>query len=212
MMKLILLLVMIGVVAALVGAVKVFGWWAVLVIPVVGLVLAKLVLGRLVKRLFMMPFKAKGAVLRGARAQVHGVSPTSAPVGEDGETLEDAASRDFYEVEATITPAADTKGSFQLWEPGELRLVPPGYKPEDDSSDDAVEIAKLEIQQDGAWQPEEGMKYPGPQRLRLTAGVKRGGPRQLRFQYYFEMFGTVSLPAVLSAKARPVAASPSPRA
>jgi hypothetical protein len=210
MMKLILLLVMIGMLAAAFAAFKLLGWWALIVIPVVGLVLAKLVLGRLFKRLLMMPFKAKGAVLRGARAQVHGVSPTSAPVGEDGETVEDAASRDFYAIEATVTPTGDVKGACQLWEPGELRLVPPGYEPEDDGSDDTVEVAKLEIQQDGAWQREEGMKYPGPQRLRLTAGVKRGGARQLRFQYYFEMFGTVSLPAVIAAKARPVA--PGPRA
>jgi hypothetical protein len=207
MWKLILLLAMAGTVALVAGAVKLFGWWAVVIVPLVGLVLAKLVLGRLVKRLFMMPFKAKGAVLRGARAQVHAVNPTMAPRADDegAEQLDDVGSRDFYEIEATITPAAAPQGPFQLWEPGEIRLVPPGFKPEDDSADDACEIVKLEIQGDGGWHVEEGMKYPGPQRLRLTAAVKRG-LRQLRFQYYFELFGTVSLPAILGAKA--VAAGP----
>jgi hypothetical protein len=36
------------------------------------------------------------------------------------------------------------------------------------------------------------MKFPGPQRLKLTIAVKPGTPA-LKFRYYFEEFGCVTL-------------------
>src|SRR6185436_19506049 len=77
--------------------------------------------GRILEAIFKIPFRAKGAVLRGAIAEVHSVAPT-AQAG-DGEGVD----RGSFIVEVTIQPK-ESGGAFQLWEPGELRLVGPGAK------------------------------------------------------------------------------------
>ena len=204
-------IVLLAIVTALtVAAFKLLGWWAVLVIPVVAVLFLKFVAGRLLKRLFLMPFKAKGAVLHGARAEVHAVTPTTrpAPRDEDGDD-EDADTRErLYDlVEVTLAPAGVDTGTFDLWEPGELRLIGEGRnvgEDDDADGDDVADIADVEIHHDGAWQRDEGMKYPGTQRLRLTIGVLPAATA-LKFQYYFETFGQVRLPRVLSGVAVPVA-------
>ena len=205
MIRLLVLLSLIAMAALTVGAVKLLGWWAVVVLPIALFLFVKLVAGRLVKRLFMMPFKAKGAVLRGARAQVHSIQPAERPQpGEDEEADEADHRRSFFLLEATITPAAGPKSGFSLWEPGELRLVPPGYEPEGDEPSEACKVAALELQQDGQWQRDEGMKFGGPQRLRMTVGVEPNVSR-LQFQYYFETFGSVNVPRVIATGAKRVA-------
>jgi hypothetical protein len=103
--------------------------------------------------LMLMPFRAKGAVLKGASARVHGVSPA----GASGE------SRKHYLVEVTITPS-DPKGPFSLWEPGELRLVRPEsvlrpYSGEPDDEDNECTITRIQIEDEGQWKDDEGMKY-----------------------------------------------------
>ena len=79
-----------------------------------------------------MPFRAKGAVLRGAPASVHEVSPAAVPAAEGAAGAEP---REHYLVELTITPG-EPKGPFGLWEPGELRLVRPAsvLRPESDEA------------------------------------------------------------------------------
>jgi len=69
--------------------------------------------------------------------------------------------------------------------------------------DDAGEVSALEIEQDGHFLPDEGMKYGGPQRLRFVAAVPPG-QRRLRFRYYFEIFGDVALPTVTVTVRRPL--------
>jgi hypothetical protein len=205
MIRLLALLAVMAMAAAAVVAVKLLGWWAVVVLPVALFLFVKLVAGRLIKRLFMMPFKAKGAVLRGARAQVHSVTPAERPAPAEGEEADAASdSRSFFLLEATITPAAAPKSGFSLWEPGELSLVPPGHKPESDEQPDVCKVAAVEIQQDGQWQRDEGMKYGGPQRLRMTVGVDPSVSR-LQFQYYFETFGSITVPRVIATRATRVA-------
>src|SRR2546430_12006750 len=54
--------------------------------------------------------------------------------------------------------------------------------------------SSLDVQQEGAFKPDEGFKFEGPQRLRLLIAVKPGTSR-LKFRYYFEEFGAVVLPA-----------------
>jgi hypothetical protein len=153
--------------------------------------LGKLLIGRLVRKLFLMPFRAKGAVLRDATAQVHRVSPAAPP--PDFDTSEP---REHYLVELTITPG-EVNGPFGMWEPGELRLVKPEsvMRPESDEpddEDDACEITQIQIENEGKWDDDEGMKYAGPQRIRMSLAVLRG-TRELKFRYYLEEFGSIRL-------------------
>lgn len=147
------------------------------------------IVGRIVEALFKMPFKAKGKVLRGATATVHSVVPVARPAD-----AEQDASHRFFLLEITITPAERGGGSFQLWEPGELQLVGPDAKPDDTDADgELCEIQRAEIEDGGRFIEDEGMKYSGAQRLRLLLAAEPRA-RQLRFRYYFELFGSVSLP------------------
>ena len=177
-----------------------FGWLAIPAVLAANLVLLlvlKKLIGSLITKAFTAPFKAKGAVLRGARAEVHSVTPASAPPRREdddvGETHESGPVA-YYLVDVTFTPAP-TDGPFQYWEPGDIRLALPTAKADDtDGDDDAGEIHAVRIWQDGAFVDDEGMKFPGPQRLELHVGV---APeiREVRFRYYFELFGTVRFPA-----------------
>jgi len=94
---------------------------------------------------------------------------------------------------STIKPIARSGSGFQLWEPGELQLVSLDAKAEDTDADgDLCEIKRIEIESEGGFVPDEGMKYGGPQRLRLTLSAAPEA-RQFQFRYYFELFGNVSL-------------------
>lgn len=195
--------------------------WVILVVAVALFVGIKLFGGKVFEfflmRVFMSPFKAKGAVLKNAKAEVHSVQTAARPLdrpalehrrndGDDEDFDEDdeddfdehdeeggpAAEepRDYYQVEVTVTPYAPT-GAFKLWEPGELQLVKPGIGWDD--ADDTCEVYETEIWRDGQYYPDEGMKYGGELRVRLLIGVKPG-TRKLEFRYYFEPFGEVVLP------------------
>ncbi len=179
-------------------AIKYLPWWALLLGVVVLVVIGKFMVKKLLLRLFLKPFQLKGAVLKGATAEVHSVAPATAPTGttSEGEPA-DTTPKDRYTVEVTIRPGS-TATPFTAWEPGEVRLVSPDsvlnpYDTESSSSDDDVcEIQSVEVEQDGRFQPDEGMKFPGPQRLKLTIAAKPGTPA-LKFRYYFEEFGCVTL-------------------
>jgi hypothetical protein len=198
-MKRLIVLAMAGLIAfGTVVAVRTLPWWSLVLGAVLLIMLGKLFVGRMIRKLFLMPFQAKGAVLSGATAQMHTVSPVEA----SPDTEDSYGSREHYLVEVTITPAASVEGPFSLWEPGELRLVRPEFvlRPESDDPDDddnACEVTKIEIENEGQWTEDEGMKLGGPQRLRLTLAVQPG-VRGLKFRYYFEEFGLIRL---LQAKA-----------
>lgn len=195
MRRLIALVVLVLLVALGVWAVRTLPWWA-LVIGLVALAVAgKFLLKRLLRKLFLMPFKAKGAVLRGATATVHSVGPAEEVPGNfDPENPPGPLAH--YLMEATITPQ-ESNGTFQLWEVGELRLarIDAVLRPESDDADDddGCEIRKCQILTDGAWFDDEGMKYSGPQRLRLWFAADPA-VKELKFRYYFEEFGHVRLP------------------
>lgn len=185
-------------------AFKLLGWWAVVVVPAAllgaGAVAAKLFGGRLLEFALKAPFKAKGAVLRNADVEVHAVRPADEPMREahredpdDGTAASTPVT--YFWLDATIRPAAGGAGPFQHWEPGELRLVTPGTDPAaDDEGEPPCEIIQVRVEQDGKLAEDEGYKLPGPQRLQLGIGVKPG-IHELQFQYYFETFGRVLLPA-----------------
>jgi hypothetical protein len=177
-----------------------FGWWAVPILFVLniafGFVMKKLAT-RVIRELFLTPFKLKGAALKGATATVHSVEPAPAPP-RDPEDSDDEPERAYYLVDVTIAPGgtapADGKG-FTFWEPGEIVFVdatkPPAPDPEND--EDVGEIERLEVWSENAFREDEDYKYEGPQRLRLHVGVDPS-VRRVRFKYYFEHFGEIALP------------------
>jgi len=160
--------------------------------------------------LISLPFRAKGSVLRKAKAEVHSLEPAAAPVPksedtqveeEDEEGMGSPALRLYYRLEVTITPRPKT-GGFTHWEMGELCLVRPDQNVMD-GGDDSCQIKELEIEENGKFTADDGFKVPGPHRLRLLIAVKPG-TRRLVFQYYFEKFGEVTLPEVVAGTATPV--------
>ena len=168
-------------------AVKLLPWWALVVGVVALFVVGKLMIGRVLRSLLTLPFKAKGSVLRGAKVQVNTVNSVAGNA-EAGDT------RERFEVDVTITPD-NSEGNFSLWEPGELRLVAPESKIDihgDSEEDDVCSIDTVEIEEDGQFKADEGCKYPGAQRIKLGIAVAPGA-RALKFRYYFEEFGEVRL-------------------
>jgi len=163
-------------------------WWVTVGAIVLFLAIVFTFGGRILEAIFKIPFRAKGAVLRGAIAEVHSVAP--------------AANAGSFLLDVTIRPVERGGGGFQLWEPGELRLVGLGAKAEDTDADgELCEIKQVEIEAEGGFAADEGMKYGGPQRLRLTlAAAPDAG--ELQFRYYFELFGKVSLPVIAAAPRR----------
>jgi hypothetical protein len=204
---LLVLLVVAGLVVLGLIAYKMWGIWALVGLIVFLVVLPfalKLLGGWLLKQLFMIPFKAKGRVLSGAKATVNSVKPAEAPARTWSEADPDQEDPDqevrlprlldWYWIDVTITPRPTT-GPFQFWEAGELLLVPPHVKSGtiDDGDEGSGELAELQVWQNGAFGPDEGYKYPGEQRLNLLVGIPQG-QRKCRFRYYFEIFGEVDLP------------------
>jgi hypothetical protein len=209
---LLILLLIAGLITLAIVAVQQWGL-AGLAGVVVAFIVAGFVLKRLagmaVERLFRAPFKMKGAVLRGARATVHSVLPVDAPParqladdeddeGDEDESEQPAEALDWFQIEATITPAATAGATpFQHWEIGELLLTVPGA-PEEPDEEPEYSLDDLHIFMEGEFKPDEGYKMPGEQRLRFRVGVPPGTER-LIFRYYFELFGEVRFPRRVSA-------------
>jgi len=190
--------------AALVAVVRLLPWWAVIALFAVLFLAARSFLRWGLPRVLRLPFKAKGAVLHNAVVDVHSIEHVelSPPEGSDeDERAVEPGIREGFCVDVTITPRTPT-GAFTLWEPGELRIVGPNARagdPEADESD--FEIRSLEVQEDGRFKLDNGMKYDGPRRLRLFVAVPAGQP-SLRLRYYFEIIGNVSLPGSTSREIR----------
>src|SRR5262245_29648370 len=198
MKRFVLLAVLAAFTAGAVLAVRLLPWWALLLGFLLLVLTGKLVIGWLIRKLFLMPFRAKGAVLKGASAQVHKVSPAAASPTEVPADVSPASKH--YLVEVTIRPDMPDKpeGPFRMWEPGELRLVRPEsvLHPESDEADDedsVCTVTKIQVEDEGRWTDDEGMKFGGPQKLRLHLAAEPG-VRALKFRYYFEEFGSVRLP------------------
>lgn len=197
MIRLILLL-LVGFAVLAVIAIKMLPWYYTVGGLVLFLVLLKLFAGRIFTALLSMPFKAKGAVLRGASVEVHQIVPTAPPEkpATDGEEAaetdpEEKTPREWHWLDVTVTPQPP-KGKFTSWEPGDLTLVRIESKGYDDK-DESCQIGKVQMYDGQEFKDDEGMKYEGPQYLRLHIGVVPG-VRQLKFQYYFESFGVIAVP------------------
>lgn len=162
-------------------------------------------------RLIEAPFRAKGAVLRDAVAKVHKIEPAEPPSrsanefeaddtdDEDEDDEEDReelpADHTYFTVDVTITPQAEgTK--FSHWEPLELAIVPgdaPPANKDDDGEESQAVLHRIEVHDGNEFVEDEGMKYPGAQRLRMLVGVPPA-LRLAKFRYYFEDFGSLEFP------------------
>jgi hypothetical protein len=197
MKKLVLLLVVAGVLAAGVWATRTLPWWGLVLLFVGLIVFAKFAVKRFLKRLILVPFKMKGAVLHNATVQVHSVVPGQAPTKVDGdsEKTESDVPRRYFTLDVTIRPN-EACGKFTHWGPGELMLTRADFvfnpTDEDSKEDDACKIEEVQYEEDGAFKADEGLKFAGPLRLKMTLAVREGVDK-LKFQYYFEQFGEVQL-------------------
>ena len=183
-----------------VAVVKLFGWWSVpiLVAGLAGLAWAgKVLAGKAFMAAIKMPFKAKGAVLRGATATVNSVLPGEPPPRSPDDEDDDEegvphGERRYYWLDVAVTPLAPT-GKFTMWEPGDLVLVAPTAKPDDVDDEESYGVSTVEVWEEDRFVPDEGYKYEGERRLRLLVGVPPAW-RAARFRYYFELFGDVRFP------------------
>jgi hypothetical protein len=203
MKRLVFLLVVVGLVAGATWAVRNLPWWALIALFVALIVIGKFAIKKLLLQLFLVPFKMKGAVLHGATAQVHSVVRADAPTRTEGDGEAPAVARRYFTLDVTIRPK-DSAGKFSHWEPGELRLTRPEHHvstgEERSPEDDSCEVSELQYEEDGMFKADEGFKFEGPKRLKMTLGVLEGVSR-LKFDYYFEEFGEVALPPPFAAAA-----------
>ena len=209
-MKQIILLVVLAAMVGIGAAVKYLPWWGSVLMFLGLIIVAKFAIKHLLKKLLVMPFKMKGAVLRNATAQIHSITVVDASAaksasdtdGESESNSDDSGARNFYQLDVMIVPQ-EAAGKFTLWEPGDLSLMRPesGVGVDDETDDGACSIHNLHVEEDGQFKPYEGMKYPGPQRLRMVLAVQPG-VAALKFRYYFEAFGEVRLPAPVAPVAK----------
>ncbi len=123
-------------------------WWLALPMAVCAYMMLILVLKTLFKTAVLVPFKMKGAVLRGARFTVHCVElaePPSLDEEEDeyDEFDDDEGPRAYYRVDISITPTASST-SMTYWEPGELILVPKAVKSDAEIWDELEEAGYVQ--------------------------------------------------------------------
>lgn len=209
MLKWIFRLLAIGGLTLIIGGLMAFfaeaDWLMAFGIAIAAYLIVTTLFKGVLKQLLLIPFRAKGKVLRGAEATIHSVVPTEAPPQknygddefeeDDDEDFEDEPGS-YYWIDVTITPPEGKNGTFSLWEPSELVLVdinaPSGVKALEEEEDPSSYVADEEIF-DGEKFVEGGGKYPGPQRLRLLMSCPPE-LRNVKFRYYFEEFGSFTLP------------------
>ena len=180
--------------AAVAALFKLLPWWASLA-GVVGLGLClKLFAWKLIEKLMLGAFKAKGAALAGADCTLHGITRAEprkpdAEGGDDADEMEQHGPLRWVHIDLTVHVPQDngSKTPFRLWDPDELQLVPvdakPGPPPDGEGS--VGTIAGVELYQDGHWVTVDE-KLEGSQRIRLHAGV-HAGVEFFKLRYYFEV-------------------------
>jgi hypothetical protein len=197
-----LLLIIVGLGLLLLGGVAVllhhfFGWQGLIAFPflLLGMLwLAKIIVGHMFKRFALGLFGVKASALRGARLEVHSVTPITKPVEIDIETESEASEKPqaYYVVDLTLTPQGNATDRY--WEPGELMLATRKVTQLADlENNEAGGAESVEIWNGSTFGPDEQGKYPGPQRLKITFAVKPGLERAW-LHYYNEPLGEVVFP------------------
>ncbi len=195
-------------------AIKYLPWWALVMLLVGGGLGLQWAVKYGLKQAFLIPFKVKGQVLKGATAQVHNVQPTNMPTvkqnadSHPGEIADRRAryhQLKWYTVDVSIAPqplTADrpqgitTAVPFPTWEPSDLVLVVPGKKVKSLQSLAEAEVSMIhdyEIYQTDRFQPDMEGKHLGSQRLKFLVGIEPD-VTTLQFRYYLELFGQVTFP------------------
>jgi hypothetical protein len=189
----------------LILAIKYLPWWALILLLVGGGLLLQWGVKFGLQYVMLLPFKAKGQVLKGATVQVHNIQPTNMPTlrQDDTDLAEFAAKRSryhqlkWYSLDVSIAPTQpESAVPFSAWDPRDLLLVAPGKKVrrlENLADADACEIHGYEIYQADRFQFDQVNQHLGSQRLKLLVGVEPG-TQQLQFRYYLELFGTIDFP------------------
>jgi hypothetical protein len=170
----------------------------------------------------MAGFEMKAKVLKGAIAEVHAVEAIPVPPprvidqdgdedddddedaddeDDDGEDDEEERDRNYYRIDVTIRPGPQD-GPMAHWDVSDLVLVDAkaraiSFNPADgddaDGPGEGFHFRDVQVLEDGRLKPEEAGKYNGDQRLNVVVGVP-DGLRELKFRYYTEDFGRVTLP------------------
>lgn len=147
-------------------------------------------------KIFTAPFKMKGKALEGATCQLHGHAWTEKPASLDADVdLDDSevpVPLRYVWLDVSIVPVERSQG-FTHWEPGELALAPAGLKYKGlDDMEKCFSVQDIKLVVDDQDTPEDGMKYQGPQRLKMLFGVPLDQDT-FKFVYYFEQFGQFKL-------------------
>jgi hypothetical protein len=187
-------------------AIKYLPWWALIILLVGGGLGLQWAVKYGLKQAFLLPFKVKGQVLKGATAQVHNVQPTNMPIvkqnadSHPGEIADQRAryhQLKWYTVDVSIAPQqTEAAVPFPAWEPRDLVLVVPGKKVKSLESLAEAEVSAIhdyEIYQTNRFQSDSEGKHLGSQRLKFLVGIEPG-ISTLQFRYYLELFGQVEFP------------------
>lgn len=170
-------------------AVKTWGWPVIVGLLLLGLV-AVWAIKRAFRRIILLPFKAKGAVLRAAQIKVNGFrllgkAPPDEEAGHEGPGY-------LIELDLSVTPKEEPgHGPFQMWEPHSLQLYPAGSKfdPDSDESEDSLgDLHKFQVWHAGRWTEPEGDRFAGSQRLLCVYRMSRP-TRSAAMRYYLEDLG-----------------------
>jgi hypothetical protein len=194
-----------------------FGWKGLIVFPFILLALvwlAKIVIGKLVKRFALGLFGMKAGVLKGAAMNVHSVrsipkpakpevKPNEAETSVGAETPADKEEddsepdkpeppKDYLEVDVTITPKGEAGHS--VWEPSELMLTSEKIRSLADLENKEVGTThSVEIWNGTSFGPDDPGKYPGEQRLKIVFAVKPA-TTEAWLHYYHEPIGRLKFP------------------
>jgi hypothetical protein len=187
-------------------AIKYLPWWALIILLVGGGLGLQWAVKYGLKQAFLLPFKVKGQVLKGATAQVHNVQPTNMPTvkqsadSHPGEIADRRAryhQLKWYTVDVSIAPQQTQSAvAFPAWEPIDLVLVTPGKKVkslETLAEEEVSTIHDYEIYQSDRFQFDNEGKHLGSQRLKFLVGIEPN-VTTLQFRYYLELFGQVEFP------------------
>jgi hypothetical protein len=187
-------------------AIKYLPWWALIILLVGGGLGLQWAVKYGLKQAFLLPFKVKGQVLKGATAQVHNVQPTNMPIVKQNADSHPGAVADqraryhqlkWYTVDVSIAPqSSESAVAFPAWEPNDLVLVVPGKKVkslESLADEEVSTIHDYEIYQANGFQFDNEGKHLGSQRLKFVVGIEPG-ISTLQFRYYLELFGQVEFP------------------
>ena len=128
---------------------------------------------------------------------------------DDNDNEQDERELNYYRIDVTIRPGPQ-EGPMSHWDVSDLCVVDVKAKPlsfnltEDDNAGpgEGFHFRDVQILEDGRLKPDEQGKYNGDQRLNVVVGVP-DGLRELKFRYYTEDFGRITLPPPYPREAQP---------